>query len=69
MYLTCSMVNEKFMKSLSESLKGLNPLGTTVPVCKWEDSFEMQLNEVAREGMDWIYPTRDSVQCCVNNAG
>jgi hypothetical protein len=29
----------------------------------------MQLNEVAREDMDWIYPTRDSVQCSVNNAG
>jgi hypothetical protein len=29
----------------------------------------MQLDEVAHADMDWIYPTRDSVQCCVNNAG
>jgi hypothetical protein len=49
------------MKNLSESLKSLfNPLGTTV--CKWEDSFEMQLGKVAHKDMDWIYPTRDSVQ-------
>ena len=26
----------------------------------------MQLDEVAHKDMDWIYPTRDSVQCCVN---
>ena len=45
----------------------LNPLCSTA--WKWEDSFEMQLDGVAHADMDWIYPTRDSVQWCVSNAG
>ena len=42
----------------------LNPL--VVTVCKGE---EMQLDEMARADMDWIYPTRDSAHWCVSNAG
>ena len=29
----------------------------------------MQLDEMARADMDWIYPTRDSAHWCVSNAG
>jgi hypothetical protein len=47
-------------KHWSDSLKGKRQLGRNWP--RWEDNIKMDLREIGREGVDWIYQAQDRDQ-------
>ena len=51
-HVACMGERRGVYRDLVAKLEGKRPLGR--PRCRWEDNTKMDLQEVEREGMDWI---------------